>query len=239
MRLSVGDAKLRNWYSDKYVVANIQKNILFILSIFLSVGILVSVLLVKYVYENRSVEPYLVEIDRKSGIATIVESETVRQFTASEVIRESFVVKYIKLREGFRASTVDEDKDLIRAMSTVDTYNYYTKNQGRYGVGDIKDSERGAAVGVTIRSILFTSPKTVEAKITRYVVIDGNIIRKRYFKVRIVFDFFDLDLSIDDRYLNPLGFQVVGYDSTEEKVSGDYDPDKESQNLNNKDAKQQ
>lgn len=220
----------KNWYQDKYLVANVQKNILLILAVVLSIGIFISLILVKYVYENRSVEPYLLDIDKKTGQATIVESESVRQFTASEVVKESFVVNYVKTREGYKKETDSENKNLLRVLSAKDTYSYYTDNVKKQAQSDLLDNEKNALIDVYIKSIIFTSPKTAELKITRRIIMDSNVVRKKYFRIRIVFDFFDIDLPLEDRYLNPFGFQVISYDSIEEKVVDGYDPDKEDTN---------
>lgn len=235
------DSKIQNWYADKYIVANVQKNILFVITIILSLAVFLALILVKYVYENRSVEPYLIEIDKRTGSATVVDTESVRKFTASEVIKESFVVKYIKSRETYKQTSAEDDRNLIRVLSSKEIYTAYTSAKN-LPAGDMTYSERGAFVDVNIRSITFTSGKSAEVKITRNVISDGNILRKRYFKILIVFDFFDLDLVLEDRYLNPLGFQVVAYQPMEEVVSGDYDPDKEDsakKNDNQEQNKQQ
>lgn len=122
------DAKTKNWYQDKYIVSNIQRNILLILTIVLSVCIFISLILVKYVYENKSVEPYLIKIDAKTGQSTIIETETKRKYTAAEAIKESFIVKYVKAREGYNKTTESDDDNIIRVMSSKDAYLYYTES---------------------------------------------------------------------------------------------------------------
>ncbi len=228
MKTNNVDSKIRNWYSDKYVVANVQKNILFVITIALAMAVFLALILVKYVYENRSVEPYLIEIDKKTGAATVVDTESVRKFTASEAIRESFVVQYIKAREGYKQASIDNNNDLLRVLSSKEIYVTFTNASAKdSAVADILPQERGAVVEPVIRSITFTSGKSADIKVTRNVILDNKILHKRYFRIRMVFDFFDLDLPLEDRYLNPLGFQVVVYDAMEEIVGSNYDPDKE------------
>ncbi len=221
------DSKTKNWYYDKYIMANVQRNILFLLAVFLSIGIFISLILVKYVYENKSVEPYLIKVDSKTGQATIIDSESKRKYTAVEAIRESFIVKYVKTREGYNRANESDDMNVMRIMTAKDAYIYYTENPKFYAKNDLRDSERDVNIRVFIRSIVFTSPKSAEVKITRNYETDSALIRKKFFRVRVYFDFYDLELPLEDRYLNPLGFQVASYEIAEEKVGDGMDLDKE------------
>ncbi|QED23358.1 VirB8-like protein [Candidatus Deianiraea vastatrix] len=236
MKTNSVDTKMKSWYQDRYVVASVQRNILLLLTLLLSIGIFISLILVKYIYENKSVEPYLINVDKKTGSATIVESESVRSFTASEVVRESFVVKYIRAREGYKKETDSDDRNLVRVLSSKDAYSYYTTMENKQSTSDFLDSEkfRNPSIQIGIRSIAFTSPRSADLKIVKRIIIDGAQVRKKFFRIRLTFDFFDLDLPLEDRYLNPFGFQILGYDSSEEKVADGYDP--EAEDLKNKTA---
>lgn len=226
MKLSQGDTKFKSWYQNKYAVASVQKNILMLLTVVLLICLFFALLLVKYVYENRSITPYLIEVDSSTGVASVVDTQSIKEFTASEIIRESYVVKYLKARESYNINTIDEDKNNVRLMSSSRVYKVfnddYTKSLG------FTDEERSRAAKITVsmRSISFVTAKLAEVKITRNIVINEQIVRKVFLKGQVIFDFFDLDLDLDERYLNPLGFQVTGYVLNEEKVAKGYDLDK-------------
>ena len=227
MKYSNVDTKTKNWYYDKYITANIHKNILLIITILLSIGIFISLILVKYVYENKSVEPYIIKIDPKSGRATIVETESKKVYTAAEVLREAFVVRYIKSREGYNPATTKEDQNQIRLMTTKDAYSVYQGSSINKNADSIPKNRTGSNIEVFVRSLVFTGPKSAEVKITKRYTQDGGVWQKKFFRVRIFYDFYDLDLSLEDRYLNPLGFQVAIYEAIEEKVAPDEDLDAE------------
>jgi type IV secretion system protein VirB8 len=213
------EGKTRDWYSDKYSIAIVQRNLVLLFAVVTSIGILFSLILVKFIYENRSIEPYLLEIDKKSGIATIVDSKTVAEYTASQVVKESYIIKYIMAREGYKQVKEDEDRNIVRLFSNKYIYDIYGADETNVSVRyDLKGNNNRSTINIIpqIRSFSLVYPKVAEVKFARNIYIEGKLFRKRFFKVNISFDFFDLQLSLSERYINPFGFQVTSYSITEE-----------------------
>ena len=218
--------KVKNWYADRYFSAIIQRNFLFLFATVSSVGILISLILLKNLYEQKSVDPYLIEIEKQSNMMAVVDNVSKEQYTAQEAIKEYFIVKYLNSREGFAQSKADDDLNLVRVFSTKDIYDLYVQSSGTTK-SQVSMFARDTAVSVKIRSISYLTPNRVEIRFSRELV-SQELSKKdtKYYTLVLGFNFVSLDLSQNDLRLNPLGFQITTYALREDKVFTDNDDKK-------------
>ena len=87
--------KIKSWYSNRYQIVVVQRNILLLLTIISIIAVAASVTFVKNMMSSKSLEPYVIEIDEKTGIATTIQQPTSQNYTANEVMRRYFINKYI------------------------------------------------------------------------------------------------------------------------------------------------
>ena len=88
--------KIKSWYSNRYQIVVVQRNILLLLTIISIIAVAASVTFVKNMMSSKSLEPYVIELDEKTGIATTIQQPTSQNFTANEVMRRYFLNKYIQ-----------------------------------------------------------------------------------------------------------------------------------------------
>lgn len=213
--------KVKNWYADRYFSAVIQRNFLFLFATVSSIGILISLILIKNMYEQKSVDPYLIEIEKQSNMMTVVDNVSKEQYTAQEAIKEYFLVQYLNAREGYKQSSVDDDANLIRVFSTKDVYASYQQTNNIFQ-SELQRFAKDAVANVKIRSISYLTPNRVEIRFA--TEISSQELSKTDSKSYILvlgFSFVSLQLSQADLRLNPLGFQVMSYSSRENKVFDD------------------
>ena len=163
---NVSKYKVKNWYADRYFSAVIQRNFLFLFATVSSIGILVSLILIKNLYEQKTVDPYLIEIEKQSNLMAVVDNVSKEQYTAQEAIKEYFIVKYLNAREGFMQSNSDDNANLVRVFSSKDVYDLY-KQTADSARSQVMLFARDAIVNVKIRSISYLTSSRVEIKFTR------------------------------------------------------------------------
>ncbi len=212
--------KPKNWYIDRYMIVSVQRNLFFILSIVSTLVVLVCLLTIKSINEKRQLEPYIVEINKTTGIATAVVSDTLKQYTAQNIIQEYFVVNYIMSREGYDPSTYVRDYfDYIRVMSDPAIYEAFRKTiDASNPDSPINKIANTGIIKVTLKTVLPLSDNRMEIRISRKQIINNNITEEKLFLVSVEYNFANLELSATERYINPLGFHVTKYTKTEEKI---------------------
>lgn len=203
--------KITNWYVDRYLSIAVQRNVLFLFSILASIGVLIGLMLVKVMYDQRSIDPYLIEVEPDTGITTIVDYSTKKEYTAQEALKESFLVNYVTARESYDLATMAQNSDHVRVFSTRNAYDEFVK-----GYDDSMKTVRQYGqkpVGVIkIKSINYITPTRVTLRFARIVSAENKPETKEYRYVAIIsFSFSDIELNVEDRWLNPLGFQVASY----------------------------
>ena len=78
----------KNWYKDKYQFVLVQRNILAVISVVALFCSAIAVFAVMRLTPQKSVEPFVIQIDEKSGIVERVDPVTRTELTANEAIEQ-------------------------------------------------------------------------------------------------------------------------------------------------------
>jgi type IV secretion system protein VirB8 len=210
-------ADMKNWYSDRYMSILIQRNFLILFTTIISFGILLCLIIIKNLQETKSIEPYIIEYDKNTGITSVVDTASKKEYTAQEAIKESLLYQYIISREGIKLSTIEETMNYVRVSSAAKVYEDYVKNIAQ-DLNLLRTSGKVTKFKIDINSITYLSTNKVEIKFTKTLIADDNPINTRKLSTIIVFDFKELDATLDDLRINPLGFQISYYKMSEEKI---------------------
>ena len=203
----------RNWYYDRYNTILIQRNTIFIAMVASLCSVGVSLFIAYAVVRSKTVDPFVIEVVKKSGIVTVVDPVTVKQYSSNQLLNEYFLINYIRAREVFNQYTYRYNYYTeVRLFSTKDTYRRFLflirRDQPNsplnlYG-GKVTDSK------FKVRSILFLKPDVVEIRFSLDMYEDKRSFHKDKIAV-IKFGYSSLKMNPDERYVNPLGFQVMSY----------------------------
>src|SRR5712671_751378 len=86
----------KNWYKDRYQHVLVQRKILSAIALAALACTLVAVAYSAYLTPLKTVEPFVVQVDQKSGIVQMVDPLTVPELTANEAVNNYFIVQYIR-----------------------------------------------------------------------------------------------------------------------------------------------
>jgi type IV secretion system protein VirB8 len=203
-------AELRNWYHDRYESILVQRNFLFLLVVFASVLILSSVYVVGEIAANKSIKPFVVEIEDKTGITNLVNPLTRTEFTSNQALNSYFVMQYIRSRETYDSMTYQYNyQTVVRLYSERQIYSDFWNNMQSNKNNPISMYGKNNSTVLKLRSIQF--PEDNKAQV-RFSVLESGGQKNNYPKiVTLIFEYKELDLTIDERQVNPLGFQVTQY----------------------------
>lgn len=208
------EVKVKSWYYDRYVMVVMQRNILLFMVILSLISIAFAMIFVKYITASKSLEPYVVEIEEKTGIATIVDMKNYKKFTDDEVTKEYFINQFVNSFKSYNVRTYNSDREIVRLFSSPSS-NIFNK----FKISSNKYKGTNAYVGVTIKSIVFTSDNNVQVRILQESAgDDGKKEKHELLKMSFVFNP-KLNLTYKERMINPYGFQIIQYSSIEEKVN--------------------
>ncbi|MFM8186246.1 MAG: VirB8/TrbF family protein, partial [Alphaproteobacteria bacterium] len=185
--------KIKSWYSNRYQIVAVQRNVLLLLTATSIIMVAIAVFFVKNFMSSKSLEPYVIEINEKTGTAVVVQQITSQTFTANEVMKRYFINKYVQSSLSYNPRNYKENSEEVRLFSTSQIFNEYRNRINPYSLG----SE--SQIGVKIRSLLFKDNMNVEIRTTREIDIVGQ---KPATKNEIIYMTFyfapELNLSIEE-----------------------------------------
>ncbi len=214
----------RDWASDKYQHVVVQRNLLALISLGALAVAVISVLSVYAMAPLKSVEPYLLTIDEKSGYTQRVEPVSRNQYASNEAIDRYFLSQYLYARETYTSSLLKYNTNVVRTMSTPNVFFKFRPTMDpnvptslpavlkNLGQREIRIRSINYIQNPAVAGSAATTPEKI-AQI-RFVVADtfsGNALPAENLVATITFEYASLDLNEQEQLLNPLGFTVTAY----------------------------
>lgn len=207
-----------NWYKDRYQHVLVQRKLLVSITIASLFSTLATVITIAYLTPLKTVEPFVIQVDQRSGITQTVDPMTVPELTANEAVKNFYIVQYIRSRETYSISDLGRNYNIVRIMSDrTKVYpmfmsqadpNNPNSNAARLGVAGIRT--------VKFKSFSYLNPGLAQVRVTIEEKAEGNALRQYHKIILIAFEYVKLNLTNEERYINPLGFRVTDYRVDEE-----------------------
>ncbi len=218
-------SKINNWYSDRYNSIVIQRNLLLILLLASLFMVIASSFIVGNVSSTFKIQPFVIEVEDKTGITNIVNPLASPELTGNEVLNKFFIMKYIKAREGYNFQTWKYNYlTVVRLLSDPGIYSGFRRFINSSADSPLAQYGSQMSVYVVFRSIQFFPPSADEAGIpndsravVRFTIMPengtlktgtGNKIHKI---LTLTYKYLQTEMNDDDRSENPLGFYITSY----------------------------
>jgi type IV secretion system protein VirB8 len=203
----------KNWYKDRYQYVLLQRKLLTFITLVSLAGSLVTVVVIAHLTPLKTVEPFVIQVDQKSGITQTVDPLTVQQLTANEAVNNFFIVQYIRSREGYNINDLARSYNIVRIMSERNhVYPEFVRqadpNNAASNAARLGNSGQRS---IKFQSITYLNPQLLQARILIEEKGD-NVAPAQFHKIVLVgFQYAQMSLTNEERYINPLGFQVTEY----------------------------
>lgn len=222
-------SQVQTWFEDRYQTVLVQRNILLLFLVFALVSVLFAIVSVTQIATSKTLEPFIIEIEDKTGITTMVRPYDREYFSSNDALRRYFLMKYLTAREAYNAFDYHYNYyTIVRLLSSGEVYSAFRRSISADNPNSPISYGDKIQRSLKIKSITFLPPPprtgkenaqyrpSITAQI-RYIVVEtGQRGGEKHRIATINFDFYDLKMTQDERYINPLGFQVIGFRVDEE-----------------------
>ncbi|HEY8616088.1 virB8 family protein [Phenylobacterium sp.] len=166
----------------------------------------------------KTVEPYVVRVDRATGAVEVIRGLEGAPVDPEEAVTRSFLATYVRAREGWLLAAAEANFRQVSIMSTPEEQQRWAaafrpsnplSPQVRLGVAGEAHAE--------IRAISFVAPKVANVRFRR-LVRRGAEAEESDWIATVAFTYARAPMSEADRLRNPLGFQVSSYRADPEVV---------------------
>jgi type IV secretion system protein VirB8 len=157
--------------------------------------------------------PYTITVDRETGYVQTTRGVNLGNLTETDAIAQSFVVQYVLARESFEATDYRENYRKTMMWSQGGAETEYARDWD-------KNTPNGAAqryrpttrVKVTVKSVTILGPRSAMVRFdTEQTEGPSSGGMRQPWVASVGYSFSGKPVSEQDRYLNPLGFQVSSY----------------------------
>jgi type IV secretion system protein VirB8 len=205
----------RNWYKDRYQAVMLQRRLLMGITVLSMIATLAAVIVIAQMVPLKGVEPFLIQVDPKSGITQMVNPLTAKEITSLESINNYFIVQYIRARESYNVRDISNNYAIVRVMSDAEkVYGLFKREANPSNPQSVAARMGGAGSRVVkFKSISYSPNKPNQAQVRLLIeetAANGGTLQ--YHKIAsLVFEYAKLDLTSEERYINPLGFRIMEY----------------------------
>jgi type IV secretion system protein VirB8 len=201
------------WAQDRQQAQRASQRIAWIVA---SVAVVIAVLeaiALSVLAPLKTVVPYTLMVDRQTGYVQTLNPLEPDRVAPDAALTQSFLVQYVIAREGFDFATVQNDYRKVALWSTASaSSDYLTAMQVSNPDSPLVRLPRSAVVETRVRSV---SALGARSSLVRFETIrrdrGGAQLPPQGWVAIITHRYSDKPMSTEDRYLNPLGFQVLRY----------------------------
>lgn len=210
----------RSWAYDRdTALANSRRAAWIVAGLATGVAVLEALALVALA-PLKTVVPYTVMVDKTTGYSTVIDGTHPQVLKPQSVLTQSMLAQYVVARETFDITTLADQYRKVGLWSEGEARTEYlalmplTNPQSPMNI-----YPRSALVAVTVDSVALISPDTAQV---RFVTErrDGPTAAstRTAYVAQIRYRFAGEPLAMDDRLVNPLGFEIAHYRRDQEAL---------------------
>lgn len=160
----------------------------------------------------KTVEPFVVRVDKNTGATDIVTRLTHQKEDYDEAIDKYFLARYVSYRESYSSAMAYPDYEAVTTMSAPRVSEAYFEqikpaNPHSPTVVYAKDG----LVDVSVNAIAFLGKGVAQVRFTRTERLPNAATKETRWIATITYRYFNPPTSEKARLIDPIGFQVTDY----------------------------
>lgn len=161
----------------------------------------------------KTVVPYTLLVDRTTGYVQVLKPLDPGKVAPDAALTQSFLVQYVIARESFDLATIKQNYRKVALFSAGSARSsYLIQMQVSNPASPLATYPRGTVVDTRVKSV---SPVGQDAALVRFDTArtdpGGGAQQAASWIALVRYHYSTGPMSLDDRFVNPLGFQVVSY----------------------------
>jgi type IV secretion system protein VirB8 len=209
-----------SWGRDREDALRASRRIAWIVAgIALFVAVLLAVALVVLMPLKR-VEPYTILVDRQTGFVQALDPLNPQRISGDAALTQSFLVQYVIAREGFDIAALQSNYRKVALWSAETARSSYLAGiQNSNPQSPLNLYPRTTTLEVRVKSV---SPVAPNVAMVRFETVrrdmSGQAQPAQSFVSMIRYHYAGEPMNVEDRFINPLGFQVLRYRRDQEAL---------------------
>jgi len=168
----------------------------------------------------KTVQPYVVTVDRQTGAVEVTQTLGGSRLTENEAVIQASLANYVRARETFDVTDLAANYRRVQMMSATQARAAYVAEMAANNPSSpLRTLAPGDTVAVRVKSISLLAPGTALVRFDAARRPAGSAVAvTRAYAAAISYGFSGRPLRLEDRFDNPLGFEVTRYRKDAEGV---------------------
>lgn len=215
------------WAADRNEDLRASRRTAWIVAMIAVAVALVEAILFAVLLPLKTVVPYTLLVDRQTGYVQALDPIAANRVAPDSALTQSFLVQYVIAREGFDRAVVQRDYARVALWSEGEARSdYVAAMQVANPASPLVRLPRGAAIEARLKSVSSLGPRTALVRFELQRRDRTAVAQPPQNWVAIVtYRYSDAPMSVEDRFINPLGFQVTRYRRNPETAPAATDDD--------------
>lgn len=204
-----------NLYGNRVIEILKHRTILIYLNFVCLIAIILLIIAIYKISELRHFDPFVIKIEESTGNTSIIKSVDKEFLSTQESLTRYFIKKYIIARESYNMVDYTEySQNIIRSFSNSNIYNQY--------LGFILKKENNLQEKYKDKNSTYITIKSwsrleQNKYIVRFIIKETSEQMLEINKVAIIeIDYVPSLITDSDLNINPVGFQVIGYNVSDD-----------------------
>lgn len=168
----------------------------------------------------KTVEPYTLLVDKQTGFVQALQPVNAQRIAPDSALTQSFLVQYVIARESFDINAVQTNYRKVSLWSEGNARSAYVASmQAANPDSPLTRLPRSTIVETRVKSV---SPLGGNRAMIRFDTVrrdaDGRQMPAQPWVAVVAYRYSGEPMRLEDRFLNPLGFEVTGYQRNAEAL---------------------
>ena len=206
-------AKAGSWADERTRSIDASRKIAWIVAMVATAVALLLAITIFFMLPLKTVVPHTLLVDRQTGFVQALDPAKPQKIAPQKALTQSFLVQYVQAREGFDIATVQGQFKKITLWSSGAAKNrYVTLMQASNPQSPLARLPRTTVVDVTVRSVSQLSDNSALVRFASTRLDQGGSEQPSENWVAVIkYRYSNVPMTVEDRYVNPLGFEVLDY----------------------------
>jgi type IV secretion system protein VirB8 len=168
----------------------------------------------------KTVVPYTLLVDKQTGYVQQLKPLEQQSVAGDKTLTQSFLVQYVMARENFDIDALQADYRKVALWSSGPARTRYLASvQASNPESPLASLPRSALIKTTVKSVSQLSANTAMVRFDTIRIDEtGRQAPRQPWVAIIKYRYSSAQMNIEDRYINPLGFQVLKYERNSEVI---------------------
>lgn len=206
-------AQAGNWANERTQSIYSSRKVAWIVAMIATAIAMLLAIAILFMLPLKTVVPHTLLVDKQTGFVQALDPSQPQKIAPQKALTQAFLVQYVEAREGFDIATVQGQFKKVTLWSAgQNKASYINMMQASNPESPLATLPRSSVIDVKVRSVSQLSNTSAMVRFASVRRDQGGGEQPIQNWVAVIkYRYSNAPMTVEDRYVNPLGFEVTDY----------------------------